>query len=76
MTYMNEEIKSILNKLNDIFVDENTSKMSDVIQLILYLVDDEINERKKLETQIDELKSKIERMRNRVDGIESDQRRC
>jgi TolA-binding protein len=73
---MNEEIKSILNKLNDIFVDENTGKMSDVIQLILYLVDDEINERKKLETQIDELKSKIERMRNRVDGIESDQRRC
>ena len=44
--------------------------------MILYLVDDEINERKKLETQIDELKSKIERMRNRVDGIESDQRRC
>jgi hypothetical protein len=57
MTYMNEEIKSILNKLNDIFVDENTSKMSDVIQLILYLVDDEINERKKLETEIDKLKS-------------------
>ncbi len=57
MTYMNQEIKSILNKLNDIFVDENTGKMSDVIQSILYLLDDEINERKKLESEIDKLKS-------------------
>lgn len=60
---MNEEIKSILIKLNEVSVDENLEKLTEVIQSILYLLDDEITERRNLE-------SKIERIRQRVDEIE------
>lgn len=59
---MNEETKSILIKLNEVFVDENLGKLTEVIQSILYLLDDEITERRNLE-------SKIERIRQRVDEI-------
>lgn len=59
---MNEEIKSILIKLNEVSVDENLGKLTEVIQSILYLLDDEITERRNLE-------SKIERIRQRVDEI-------
>jgi TolA-binding protein len=68
----NEEIKNLTEKIK---TDPNAS-MTDGLALIILVLKDEIAARKKLQSQIDELKSKIERMRNRVDGIESDRRRC
>lgn len=72
MNYMNEEAKELLKRSSDICSAEPSvaiEKLIDLVESILYLLDDEMTERKNLE-------SKIEGMRHRVDGLDYSSRRC